>query len=88
MCKIFQDNNIKIAYMQQNELIVLGNRIKELRKKRGLTISALCYRNALEPSTVSRIEAGIVEAKYLTLLKISKALDIEICELLNFKDKS
>lgn len=74
--------------MQQNELIALGNRIKELRKKRGLTISALCYRNALEPSTISRIEAGIVEAKYLTLLKISKALDIEIYELLNFKDES
>lgn len=74
--------------MQQNELITLGNRIKELRKKRGLTISALCYRNALEPSTISRIEAGIVEAKYLTLLKISEALDIEIYELLNFKDES
>lgn len=73
--------------MQQNELIELGKHIKELRKKRGLTISALCYRNALEPSTISRIEAGIVEAKYLTLLKISKALNLEIYELLNFKNE-
>ena len=56
--------------MQQEELIKLGNHIKQLRKKKKLTLSALCYRNGLEPSTVSRIEAGIVEAKYLTLLKL------------------
>ena len=71
--------------MQHNELIKLGEHIKSLRLKRGLTISALCYRNALEPSTISRIEAGTVEAKYLTLLKIAKALDIELSELLNFQ---
>ena len=58
--------------MQQEELIKLGNHIKQLRKKKKLTLSALCYRNGLEPSTVSRIEAGIVEAKYLTLLKLAR----------------
>ena len=72
--------------MQHNELIRLGNHIKKLRKQRKLTLSALCYRNALEPSTVSRIEAGIVEAKYLTLLKLAKAFGMEISEFLNFKD--
>ena len=53
--------------MQINELVILGQKIKKLRKQKKLTLSALCYRNGLEPSTVSRIEAGIVEAKYLTL---------------------
>lgn len=72
--------------MQHGELLKLGKHIKELRLKRGLTISALCYRNALEPSTISRIEAGIVEAKYLTLLKIAKAFNMEIYELLNIKE--
>ena len=70
--------------MQQEELIKLGNHIKQLRKKKKMTLSALCYRNGLEPSTVSRIEAGIVEAKYLTLLKLASAFDLEIHELLNF----
>lgn len=71
--------------MQHEELIKLGNHIKKLRKDRNLTLSALCYRNGLEPSTVSRIEAGIVEAKYLTLLKLAKAFNMEISEFLNFK---
>ena len=73
--------------MQQEELIKLGNRIKQLRKNKNLTLSALCYRNGLEPSTVSRIEAGVVEAKYLTLIKLANAFDLELYELLNFDCK-
>ena len=34
--------------MQSNELQKLGNHIKKLRKERKLTISTLCYKNALE----------------------------------------
>ena len=71
--------------MQHEELTKLGRHIKKLRKDKKLTLSALCYRNGLEPSTISRIEAGIVEAKYLTLLKLAKVFNIEISELLNFK---
>ena len=73
--------------MQQDELIKLGNRIKTLRKNKKMTLSALCYRNGLEPSTVSRIEAGIVEAKYLTLVKIAESFNLKIHELLNFDNE-
>ena len=65
--------------------MIRGDRLKKLRKEKKLTLSALCYRNGLEPSTVSRIEAGIVEAKYLTLLKLAKAFNIKISELLDFQ---
>ena len=70
--------------MQSNELQKLGNHIKKLRKERKLTISALCYKNGLEPSTISRIEKGLVEPKYLTLLNIAKAFDLTLVEFLNF----
>lgn len=73
--------------MQQSELTKLGNRIKTLRKNKKMTLSALCYRNGLEPSTVSRIEAGIVEAKYLTLVKIAESFNLKIHELLNFDNE-
>ena len=62
----------------------LGNHIKKLRKERKLTISALCYKNGLEPSTISRIEKGLVEPKYLTLLNIAKAFNLTLAEFLNF----
>ncbi len=72
--------------MQENnkKLLQLGNRIKTLRKKRKLTLEALCYRNGLEPSTISRIEKGMVEAKYLTLERIAKAFDMELKELFDY----
>ena len=70
--------------MQSNELQKLGNHIKKLRKERKLTISALCYKNGLEPSTISRIEKGLVEPKYLTLLNIARAFDLTPVEFLNF----
>ena len=58
--------------------------IYNLRKKHKLTLESLCYRNGLEPSTLSRIEKGIVEPKYLTLLKIAEAFSLKIDELLKF----
>ena len=71
--------------MQDKNLITLGNHIKKLRKQKGLTLSALCYRNGLEPSTVSRIEAGLTEAKYLTLLKLANAFNMSLSELLKIE---
>lgn len=73
--------------MQENELKKLGERIKTLRKEKKLTLSALCYRHGLEPSTISRIEKAQVEAKYLTLIKIADAFDLKLHELLNFEIK-
>ena len=72
--------------MQENntELLILGNHVKELRKSRKLTLENLCYKNGLEPSTVARIEKGLVEPKYLTLLKLAKAFNMPLKELFNF----
>lgn len=70
--------------MDKTLLQKLGNRIKTLRKDKKLTISALCYKNGLEPSTISRIEKGLVEPKYLTLLNIAKAFDLTLTDFLNF----
>lgn len=85
--KRYGNNNIKIACMQEDkfELKKLGEHLKKLRKSRKLTLESLCYRNGLEPSTVSRIEQGIVEPKYLTLLRLSDAFDMTISELLDIK---
>ena len=77
---------IKIACMQEKneQLILLGKHIKNLRLERNLTLENLCYKNGLEPSTISRIEKGQVEAKYLTIVKIAKAFKLSLSELLDF----
>ena len=70
---------------QDNEkLFHLGQHIKNLRKRKKLTLEALCYRNGLEPSTICRIEKGLVEPKYLTLLNLAEAYDLKLSQLLDF----
>lgn len=69
--------------MQENYLKQLGEKIKRLRKAKKLTLSSLCYKNGLEPSTVSRIEKAQVDAKITTLIKIAEALEIKINDLVN-----
>lgn len=85
VCKFYIHFTIKIACMQQEDFLILqhlGNRIKTLRKQKKMTLCEMCYKNGLEPSTLSRIEQALVEPKYLTILKIAKALNISINELL------
>ena len=67
-------------------LVKLGKHIHNLRTGKKLTLSMLCYNKGLglEPSTISRIEKGMVEPKYLTLLHLAEALEIKLSELLDF----
>ncbi|MBO7673069.1 helix-turn-helix transcriptional regulator [bacterium] len=70
--------------VSDEKLLQLGNHIKSLRKKRKLTLENICYKNGLEPSTLSRIENGQVEPKYLTLLQLANAYDMKLSQLLDF----
>jgi transcriptional regulator with XRE-family HTH domain len=69
--------------MEQDRKIQLGQRIKELREQKGLTLEKLAYENDIAKSTLSRIERGLVDVKYTTLLKIAEGLGIKTKELLD-----
>ena len=72
--------------MQINsELIEFGKHVKSLRKSKRLTLTNLCYKNGLEPSTISRIEKGLVEPKLLTIMKLANALEVDFNTLLGGK---
>ena len=60
----------------------IGQRIKKIRGDKGLTqyeLAALCD---FEKANMSRIESGQANSTILTLLKISKALEVHIGELM------
>lgn len=66
-------------------LAALGGRIRNLRTKKGLSLSELAYLCEFEKASLSRIELGKTNTTILTLRKISKALEINIAEL--FEEK-
>ncbi len=65
----------------KEKLLQLGAKLKKVRKSRKLTLESVCYKNGLEPSTLSRIEQGAVDPKYLTLAKIINALNIKMKDI-------
>lgn len=60
----------------------VGLRIKELRKKRGMTQFDLAINSDMEENALQRIESGRTNPTLKTLLKIVKGLeDVEFYEL-------
>lgn len=56
----------------------IGNRIRELREKKGMTLRELGERCDIAYNHISRIEAGKYNISLDTLAKLSAALDCEI----------
>ena len=71
--------------MEDNDFLKLGYKVKYERAKRNLSQLDLSLKTGLTTRTISRIECGCIDAKFSTLIKISKALNINISELMNFK---
>ena len=62
--------------------LVIGKRVRHLRKRCGLTLDALGERIGLSASTVSLIETGKREARVSTLAALAEALDCRLSDLL------
>lgn len=70
---------------QQNEklLQLFGEHIRNLRLKKKMSLNEFAFKSMLLTSaTQSRIENGLVDLKFSTLVKISNALNITPSELL------
>ena len=64
--------------MKNDKLLILGQRIRFERLKKGLSQEELAEKTDLSRRAISCIECGVNDAKYTTLLKIAEALDIDI----------
>jgi transcriptional regulator with XRE-family HTH domain len=66
-------------------LILLGQEVAKQRKKLGLTQLDLASLVNMEKPTITRLEKGRTNPTSITLLKISKALNIPISKLFKFQ---
>ena len=67
-----------------NEVIQIGNRIKEYRKSKGITQKELALRAEIPYSTYSNYENNNREPNREQLQKIATALDVPLYELMGF----
>ncbi len=73
--------------MQETDSIILkkiGDKIREIRLQKKKTQKELAFDLDIEISQITRIETGKINTSILNLIKISKALEIDIKELFNF----
>ncbi len=73
--------------MKMHEKKLIGLRIKELRKSRGLSQEELAEKAATSPNYLSRMERGTENPTLEMLIKISGALDVEMRETFDFSHK-
>ncbi len=75
--------------MTEDEFAIrLGERIRELRKMKGVSQLELAYDMEMSMNTISGIELGKISPKIDTLRKIALKLDVELPELFEFSSET
>ncbi len=63
------------------DYVVIGSRIREIRKSKQWTQAILAERSGVEPSNISHIERAATKVSLPTLVSIANALDVSLDEL-------
>ena len=66
-------------------LFKIGQSVRYLRNKNGISQEELAFRANLNMNSISTLERGINNVKIKTLYNIASALDVNIEEILNCK---
>ncbi len=74
-----------MKFMKNETLFKLGQKIRYERVKRKMSQEELAEFANMNFRSISYIECGKHDVKFLTLEKIAKALDVEISDLIQFK---
>ncbi|MBX8627796.1 helix-turn-helix transcriptional regulator [Enterobacter hormaechei] len=68
--------------------MTVGQRIRELRKARKMTINQLATLTDWDVGNISRLERGMQGYSEASLKKIAKALEVPLSELFSFQEKN
>ena len=66
----------------QLDYIMIGNRIREVRKSKKWTQEILAEKSGIEPSNISHIERAATKLSLQTLVSIANALEVSADDLL------
>lgn len=88
-----QKNNVSITYMKRADkenLKAFGKIVRKIRKKKSSSLNNIAFNSdGVTSATLSRIENGLVDFKFSTLLKLAQTLDTTLVELLqNYQYKT
>jgi transcriptional regulator with XRE-family HTH domain len=79
----FEDLTGNIDKGEKSDVAGVGQRIKELREKKGISVEDLSKLTGFETEKLQAIEDGIDQPQLGTLMKLSKALDSAVGRLVS-----
>lgn len=59
----------------------LGRAVEELRQDAGLTQEELADRMQTESTTIGKLERGVANPTFVSLLRLARGLDVELSEV-------
>ncbi len=65
-------------------MTAFGKHLRELRKRKNLSMKDLAYDADIEYSQISRIERGVINTTISSVYAIAKALDVPVVKLFDF----
>lgn len=65
----------------KSEIKAFGKRLKSIRLRKGLTQLDLEVETGINRTEISRIENGLKNIEFYTIVKLAEALDISLSEL-------
>lgn len=65
----------------KTEIKAFGKRLKSIRQKKGLTQLDLELESGISRTEISRIENGLKNIEFYTIVKLAEALDVSLGEL-------
>ena len=71
---------MEVEKRYEYEIKAFGKKLKELRKKRKLTQLDIEIKCGLDRTDVSRIENGLKNVEFYTIVKLAEALNLSLCE--------
>lgn len=74
--------------MDKSEILKkIGKRIKEVRLQKGISQADLVGKmdGNIDPTNISRIEAGRTNPTIITLYRIAEAMDMKLTDLINLE---
>jgi len=67
-----------LSKKQQDKLKTLGEKVKQVRTGKGLTLKDLAHAIGKDPQSIHRLESGKINPSYIYLLDVCIGLGIEI----------
>lgn len=76
---------MNLTSIEETALKRLSKRIRKLREEKGISQEKLAFKAKIHRNYLGSLERGEQNPSYLVLFKLSKALEIDLSDLLKWK---